>query len=196
MSARLKCGTQTFPTECSEGILKVMLGSYTIPISIPYWDEFKVDTNTCIIHRDIFAYLENDEHKIVIRHDGSLTRYTKNNEVIGNVHIELPSTLDEIKVVTKGMYLIQGNQVLNENYILPNKSILLCGQTSYGFYEIPTKWNKEYLEALSSPFNFLPTLTFKDDGGEREIIMCDENLQPTYPLITENWNMTQEKFIQ
>lgn len=181
MSARLPCGNQMFPTIGDNGVIKILIGKYEIPIEIPYKERFEYDNRTCIDHANILCYLENEEHKIVVRQDGSLTRYNKDNIVVGNIHINIPEEVFQVKVLPKGMLKVLGNSTLNANYLMPNKLIVLSTPTDEGFYEIPSQFNKKYIEGLESSIVFEPLVTIIGN----ELYICDMDNNPIVPLFSE-----------
>lgn len=181
MSARLPCGNQMFPTVGDDGLIKIIMGNYFIPIEIPYREKFELDNHTCINHTNIICYLENAEHKIVIRRDGSLTRYTKDNIVIGNIHISLPEEIFKITIIPKGIVKVYGNSVLNSNYILPDNSIVLSTPLDEGFYDVPIQFNKEYMDRLNSYLTFEPIITIVDG----DLYLSDANNNPQSLMFTE-----------
>lgn len=91
MSAKLTAYGAVYPTECSNKTLLVYVGYKIISISVPFvGDNVFAKDCTYFASNDIFAYMENDSIKVVIRTDGSVSAYTKDNILMLNTHVDLP----------------------------------------------------------------------------------------------------------
>lgn len=170
MSARLQHGSHTFPTSGENGLIKIHLGSHEVTFEIPYKEDFEYDCETSI-HPDIMCYLENSEHIIVIRFDGSLTRYNKARVPIGNIKIDISQIMNGIEFLRKGS-IIQTNDgrvYLNGLYWLKDKKVFILFNDLYkGHWEIPRMFNRDFVQFLQEPLVFLPRI-YVDENAELSI---------------------------
>lgn len=83
MSIKLRRDGATFPTEVKDGSLIIHLGDYRISIDFKFLKEdFEYD-NTEFPMCNVMCYLNNGNHIIIMRFDGTVTIYTQDYTVIG-----------------------------------------------------------------------------------------------------------------
>lgn len=111
MSAKLTAFGAVYPTECFNKTLNIDVGFKTISIAVPFvGDNVFARDCTYFASNDIFAYMENDSIKIVIRPDGSVSAYTKDDILMLNTHIDLPNFDDYYTHQERCLVRIAGSQ--------------------------------------------------------------------------------------
>lgn len=83
MSIKLRRDGPTYPTSVSSGVLTVYMGLGSFDVKLPFPTTDHGYCNKYFPVSNIMCYLENDEEIIVIRFDGTVTKFNHDYEVTG-----------------------------------------------------------------------------------------------------------------
>lgn len=83
MSLKFRRDGAVFPTEVKDGTLYVRLGFIDLPFKFPFLNKDYPYDSTDFPMSNIMVYLKNSDETIIMRFDGTVTKYNKDNIVIG-----------------------------------------------------------------------------------------------------------------
>ena len=171
MSARLFQGSHFFPTDASDGRLRIHIGSYIVEMPIPNKGTFDYD-DTHYFGQGVMCYLENSERKIIIRFDGTYTEYTKDNVIIGKNKVNLENVdLSNLTVLVKGtvgdseenLYDYDGVSTCTIYYIKSLRKAVLISGIVESMLEIDIDSNPNFLKELESPNKYYPYILVENN---------------------------------
>lgn len=114
MSIKMQCDGVTFPTSAKDGNLIIHFGDANISIPFKFiTEDYKYD-NTEFPMSNIMCYLKNETSTVIMRFDGTVTKFNKNDEVIGF------SKFDASVIYSNFSFLPVGAAIVDSNK--PNKS--------------------------------------------------------------------------
>ena len=105
MSIKFRMDGAVFPTKVENGYLVIDVGIGTIQQDFSFLkEEFEWD-NSDFPMSNIMCYLRNSNQTIVMRFDGTVTRYDNNGEVIGFSKFNVDDILHHITIIPVGTIL-------------------------------------------------------------------------------------------
>lgn len=178
MSLKLRYNGSVFPTEVHGHTLTIYAGTHSVSVDLPFLNgDFPID-NTKFPVSNIMGYFENDSEIVVMRFDGTATKYTKNLEVIGFTSFDKDIIYDNfvhMQVGCVGKGISKGKtemHLLTVLYKLHDVDELIFeAPGDFEHIVIKPEENPEYLNDCLKGTEFFPRLEmvgdnlYREDGG-------------------------------
>lgn len=128
MSIKFRKDGPTYPTSVSDGKLVVYMGTGSFVMNFDFLKSTHEQSNVYFPMCNIMAYLENDIEIIVMRFDGTVTKYTKDYEVIGFSKFDVKSIYSNLITLPVGCVFtgVQGDRQAHTCSIRMLKDTEVC----------------------------------------------------------------------
>lgn len=189
MSIKFRRDGAVFPTEVKDGTLLVHVGNYCVTYDFPFIKGDYPYNNIYFPISNIMAYLENSEYIIVMRFDGTVTKYLKDGTVIGFTKFNKDDIYEKTVYFPFGIVSRVKNGRIDKNYytsyyMVPGGDEIIFEETGQREAIIlKAKDNPKLIEELQEGYRLKPRLFFEGPYSYR-----DDNSQ--YRLIGQPINTT------
>lgn len=177
MAIKLHPDGCTFPTKVVNGELIITLGYDEVAIPFNFLKEDYPYDDSSFAPSGIMCYLNNGNNTIVMRFDGTVTKYTNNNIVIGFFKFDPKVFADYIVTLSNGCYLHTVN--INRPMISPctiwvdfprqSKNMVLEFLLHYVYVKLHMEDNKLFVEDVSMNLRMTPFLYLSSEFLGTEI---------------------------
>ena len=163
MSIKFRKDGAVFPTSVENGVLTVYMGEHKFSVNLPFLKEDYQYDNSYFPVSNIMCYLNNGSEIIVMRFDGSVTKFTQDYEVTGFTKFEKRDILGNIILLPVGCVFsgpVGNRQALECSvYILKDTdcTVFECvGDPEAIVFDV--KENKEFADELARGTRIFPSL--------------------------------------
>lgn len=108
MAIKFQRDGATFPTSAREGVLTIYMGDANLTVEIPFLTGVYEYDNSYFPMSNIMCYLFNDTETVILRFDGTATRYNKDGDVIGFVKFDVNTVYKGLTKLPVGVEWIGG----------------------------------------------------------------------------------------
>lgn len=128
MSIKFRKDGPTYPTSVCDGVLSVYMGTDCFTVEYPFLTCDHNISNNWFPMCNIMVYLENDTEIIVMRFDGTVTKFNKSKEVVGFSKFDTRSIYKNIITLPVGCVFsgVQGQRQAHSCSIRMLKNTRVC----------------------------------------------------------------------
>lgn len=177
MSFKFGIKGDPFPVEAHNGNLVIHIGDEELRIPFGFIKEDYPYTFSTYGESNIICYLENDTSTLVMRSDGTVTKYNKDNIIMGFGKFNMNAIRDKVIYLPVGYFQSREGEIEQESYLrkmsiyglkdTPSKWVLTIYDTPMLFYFDPME-NKEFSFDVLQGTRSFPGIIMEPDGTLRE----------------------------
>lgn len=170
MSMKFWFAGPTYPTEVRNGMLRIFICNKVLEVALPWFKHDYPYQNLYYKPSTVLAYLASDTDTIILRFDGSMTKYNTNNEVVAFNRFDPKLILSLTRYLPIGcMYHdfdLQHNSFECRYRYIENEEIWsLESNIGIEAFQFDLNKNPELIEDMKHGTKFYPALVSDENGA-------------------------------
>ena len=181
MSLKFRKDGPTYPTEVKDGSLIVYMGTGSFSVKFPFLLADHLLSNISFPMSNIMVYLDNGEEIIVMRFDGTVTKYNQNLEVVGFSKFDKNELYEHVTTLPVGCVFsgVSGDRQAHQSCVRILKGTDVCTfecTNDPEALQFDAAANPKFCEELVRGNKIFPALIktgdnqYADDKGEYTIV--------------------------